>query len=159
MKAHLLKLVRSLTARRPGTPLPTMMAAVTGVLVITACQGASTVPNTSGVAGYYSLVTVNDTALPRIVAKDAQGVSEIVGDTIALSPTGTWADLTVYSETFGPNVSTTQNIITGSFTLGSDSTTLFFRSSNGDSFTGSLTANRKALLIVGTLKALYVKSP
>jgi hypothetical protein len=138
------------TARAKGGFLA---AALAMVLAVVACQDASTAPDTSTLAGYYTLVTVNDSALPRTVERDSAYLLQIVADTFALSPFGTWADLTIYAETSGGVTTPNQSLTSGNFTV--SGTTLNFTSFSGDKFAGTVTNG--ALVIRGTATALYVK--
>ena len=140
-------------ASRRATPTLVMLASLVGLVVTVACQEATAVPNTAAVAGNFLLATVNDTALPRVVRKETNYTLVIVEDTLALSSYGTWADLTIYSETSGGQTVPATNIAYGTFSV--SGSTLNFVSSAGEKFSGSVSSN--SVVIAGTSRALYVK--
>lgn len=131
----------------------TLLAGALGLVFVLACQDASVAPNTTAVAGTYILTTVNDTALPRTIQQQTNYSLSIVDDTLALSTFGTWADLTVYSETSGTVTAPNSSLTYGTFTT--DGATVNFKTYAGDTFTGSVSSG--TLLITGTNRALYVK--
>ena len=140
-------------ARRGTKSAMVLLAGALGLSFAVACQDATAVPNTAAVAGNYILTTVNDTALPRIVRKETNYTLAIVEDTLALSPYGTWADLTIYSETSGAQTLPATNLAYGKFSV--SGSTLNFVSGAGEKFTGSVSSN--SVVITGSSKALYVK--
>ncbi|MEO5816494.1 MAG: hypothetical protein ABIT20_14570 [Gemmatimonadaceae bacterium] len=137
------------------TPVRSLALVVGGVLAITSCQANPAAPGaqTAAAAGFYSLVTVNDTALPRTLRTATDYLLEITSDTIVLASDGRWADVTHYRETDGSTVTLIGNAISGTFDV--DQGNVTFKSTGGGAFAG--------VLVDGTLtinlgsKAVYKK--
>jgi hypothetical protein len=120
-----------------ANPLRVLGSVIAIVLATTSCQVAPTEisTETSSAAGFYGLVSVNDTLLPRIINADSAGRLEIVSDTIVLVADGRWADITHYRDTEGTSVTFLDQVIAGRFEVSNK--TVFFQS-NSNSFTGAL---------------------
>jgi hypothetical protein len=145
----------SLSTHRALTPIRSLALVVGGVLAITSCQTNPTAVSaqTAAAAGFYALVTVNDTALPRTLRTGTNYLLEITSDTIVLVSDGRWADVTHYRETDGTNVTLIGNAIAGTFDV--NQTIVAFKSTTGGSFTGVL-ENGTLTINLGS-KAVYKK--
>jgi hypothetical protein len=127
------------------------------VLAVTSCD--STTPTQSASAetaaaeGFYVLVSVNDTLLPRVLHTETNYRLEIVSDTMVLVADGRWADITHYREIDGTTETLAQNSISGTFSVNQGTVT--FTSSSGNGFNGLL-ANETLTINLGS-KAIYKK--
>jgi hypothetical protein len=97
---------------------------VAAVLVLMAACGAATIPAPVGVAGSYSLRTVNGVSLPFILSQTGPSLNELVDDVITLSDNGTWTSSGHVRNTVNGQSSTTASTNAGSFTKLGESITL-----------------------------------
>lgn len=127
------------------------------VLAVTSCDSTTptrtVTPETAAAEGFYALVSVNDTLLPRVLRTDTNYRLEIVSDTMVLVADGRWADVTHYREVDGTIETVAQNSIAGTFSVNQGTVT--FTSSSGNGFTGLL-ENGTLTINLGS-KAVYKK--
>jgi hypothetical protein len=140
---------------RAHTTVAQLVALVAGVVAITSCQTNPTAVSaqTAAAAGFYTLVTVNDTVLPRTLRTGTDYLLEITSDTIVLVNDGRWADVTHYRETAGATVTLIGNAIAGTFDVNANNVT--FKSATGSAFSGVL-ENGTLTINLGS-KAVYRK--
>ena len=124
--------------RNLPTPSRALVLIAGTALAVTSCQSNPNAPSAQTVAaeGYYALISVNDTVLPRTVRTATNYTLEIVSDTIALVGDGRWADVTHYRETDGPTVNLVGGVLTGTFDVSQKNVS--FNSTTGGTFTGVL---------------------
>jgi len=137
-------------------PLRSLALVIGAVLVVTSCDNATTRvvgPQTAAAEGFYALMSVNDTVLPRTLQKGTNYLLEIVSDTIVLVADGRWSDVTHYREVDGTTITLAQSAIGGTFDV--NQTTITFSSPGSDGFTGVL-ENGTITLNLGS-KAVYKK--
>jgi len=139
------------------TPIRSLGLLLGAVLAVTSCDSStptrSVTPETAAAEGFYALVSVNDTLLPRVLQAATNYRLEIVSDTIVLVADGRWADVTHYREVDGVNVTLAQNSIVGTFSV--NQTVVTFVSSSGNAFGGIL--ENGTLTINLSAKAVYKK--
>ena len=132
-----------------------LVMVVAAVVAVTSCQTNPTEVSaqTAAAAGFYALVTVNDSVLPRTLRTGTDYLLEITSDTIVLVNDGRWADVTHYRETDGAIVTLIGNAIAGTFDVNANNVS--FRSTTGGSFSGVL-ENGTLTINLGS-KAVYKK--
>jgi hypothetical protein len=148
---------RSRSAHDWLTPIRSLALLFAAVLAVTSCDSTtltrSVTPETAAAEGFYALVSVNDTVLPRVLQTATNYRLEIVSDTMVLVADGRWADVTHYREVDGANVTLAQNSISGTFSV--SQTVVTFTSSSGNGFGGIL--ENGTLTITLSAKAVYKK--
>jgi hypothetical protein len=147
----------SLGTYRSFTRIRSLALLLGAVVVVTSCDSTPTSTavsaETAAAEGFYALVSVNDTLLPRVLQTETNYRLEIVSDTIVLVADGRWADVTHYREVDGTTITLAQNPIAGTFNVNQGNVT--FTSTSGNAFNGVLESG--TLTISLGSKAVYKK--
>jgi len=117
-------------------------------------------PTDANVAGSFALSTINGGPLPVIATVTATQEFDLASDTVALTSTGTWTEISVYTVTLlaDGTKSTTVTNIGGTYTIAQQQINFVQTSGGGSvSFAGSVKANILTILFGGS-QFLYNRS-
>ena len=96
------------------------LAVVIVPALIAACSSDTTAPTASGLAGTYTLVKANGTALPAIVDANAEDTLRVTSGTVRIHSNSTWA-VNLALTSFLNGAATQSD--TGSFSISGDTVT------------------------------------
>lgn len=109
----------------------------------------------SGVAGTYTLRTVNDQALPYTLYEDESYKIEIMASELTINSGGTWRETATFRETELGTPATSTQTVTGTYTRTGN--TIVLADADSDTITGTIQGDG-ALVIAGNgLTARYTK--
>lgn len=132
-----------------------MLAAA--VAVTTACGGDSSTGPGAGVAGTYSLQSVNSKALPFTFYEDGTQKIDVLSDSYTLSAAGTYTNQTVVRTAVGGTASNETIPSNGTYTQSGNSVTLTDSADPTDKVTGTVSGSTLTINVQG-LVLLYSRA-
>ena len=134
-----------------------LSALAASVAVTAACGGDSSTGPEAGVAGKYSLQTINSQPLPYLFFDDGTQKVEVLSDVYIVASNGTYTNPTIVRNTVSGTVQTDTLTSNGTYTSSGSSITLTDSSDPTVKVSGTVTAS--ALTISeGTFVLVYLRS-